>query len=181
MGSCVLPLVPHGRGDRRHAAQHAGLLTGVLYRHSHGRQGSHSTCRAWHGSRAQHDHSIEYANATGGSSRETQGGARDETQGTNIYKMHACAQATHNSSRTAAATVATPDDITATRPMSETRGRPGHETTCRHRERAVTVQSILVPWHSSRQEQQQRRPQQLQRQPPQRRLRGCGDSHRRSS
>ena len=25
-----------------------------------------STCRAWHGSRAQHDHSIENANATGG-------------------------------------------------------------------------------------------------------------------
>ena len=59
----------------------------------------------------------------------------------------------HNSSRTClflytnlqALNMRTPDDITVpTRPMSETRARPGHETTCRHRERAVPVQSILV-------------------------------------
>ena len=46
---------------------------------------------------------------------------------------------------TSAQRMRTPDDIMVpTRPMSETRARPGHETTCRHRERAVPVQSILV-------------------------------------
>ena len=66
-----------------------------------------STCRAWHGSRAQHDHSIENANATGGL-RAKHKEVRTTKNGTKMHKMHACAQAIHNSNAGQRATATQP-------------------------------------------------------------------------
>ena len=67
-----------------------------------------STCRAWHGSRAQHDHSIENANATGGLRAKHKEARTTETHGTKMHKMHACAQAIHNSNAGQRATATQP-------------------------------------------------------------------------